>query len=200
MVLALRLPLLEGPLGGMDRVYRLHKWAGIGAALAAIVLGRQRRQRHPQSPVGRAGRRRPKSCWPGSPTCAAPPKTSVNGRFTCWAMVASLCSHVAGLPPLARAAPRHAADLPGPGPAQRGAAAPSLMAAPLGWLMGGLIALGSLARCGRWRCGWGCATHTTGRIYSVRVLGSGGARPIEVICALPSSWPGHRSGQFAFVR
>ena len=37
MVLALRLPLLEGPLGGMDQVYRLHKWAGIGAALAAIA-------------------------------------------------------------------------------------------------------------------------------------------------------------------
>ena len=37
MVLALRLPWLERPLGGMDQVYRLHKWAGISAALAALL-------------------------------------------------------------------------------------------------------------------------------------------------------------------
>ena len=37
MLLALRLPLLDRVLGGMDQVYRLHKWAGIGAALTAIV-------------------------------------------------------------------------------------------------------------------------------------------------------------------
>ncbi|WP_287983541.1 ferric reductase-like transmembrane domain-containing protein, partial [Diaphorobacter sp.] len=37
MVLALRLPWLERPLGGMDQVYRLHKWAGISAALTAVL-------------------------------------------------------------------------------------------------------------------------------------------------------------------
>ena len=37
MLLALRLPLLERPLGGMDQVYRLHKWAGVGAALTAVM-------------------------------------------------------------------------------------------------------------------------------------------------------------------
>ena len=37
MLLALRLPLLDRLMGGMDQVYRLHKWTGIGAALTAIV-------------------------------------------------------------------------------------------------------------------------------------------------------------------
>ena len=36
MLLALRLPLLERVMGGMDQVYRLHKWTGIAAALAAV--------------------------------------------------------------------------------------------------------------------------------------------------------------------
>ena len=35
MVLAVRPAWLEKPLGGLDKSYRLHKWAGIGA----IVLG-----------------------------------------------------------------------------------------------------------------------------------------------------------------
>ena len=37
MLLALRLPSLERPLGGMDQVYRLHKWAGIGAGVTALA-------------------------------------------------------------------------------------------------------------------------------------------------------------------
>ena len=37
MVLALRLPLIERPLGGMDQVYRLHKWAGMGAGITALL-------------------------------------------------------------------------------------------------------------------------------------------------------------------
>ena len=37
MLLALRLPLFDRALGGMDQVYRLHKWTGIAAALAAIA-------------------------------------------------------------------------------------------------------------------------------------------------------------------
>ena len=37
MLLALRLPLLDRLMGGMDQVYRLHKWTGIAAALTAIA-------------------------------------------------------------------------------------------------------------------------------------------------------------------
>lgn len=37
MLLATRPTWLEGPLGGMDRVYRTHKWAGLLAGLFAIL-------------------------------------------------------------------------------------------------------------------------------------------------------------------
>ena len=37
MLLALRLPLFDRLLGGMDQVYRMHKWTGIAAALTAIA-------------------------------------------------------------------------------------------------------------------------------------------------------------------
>ncbi|HNN08319.1 MAG TPA: ferric reductase-like transmembrane domain-containing protein, partial [Azospira sp.] len=37
MLLATRPAWLEGPLGGMDRIYRTHKWAGIlGVSFAAV--------------------------------------------------------------------------------------------------------------------------------------------------------------------
>ena len=39
MLLALRPVWLERPLGGMDRVYRLHKWAGILASAPAPRTG-----------------------------------------------------------------------------------------------------------------------------------------------------------------
>ena len=34
MLLALRLAWMDRALGGMDKVYRLHKWAGIGAIVS----------------------------------------------------------------------------------------------------------------------------------------------------------------------
>ena len=37
MVLATRPTVLERPLGGMDRIFRLHKWAGIAAAVFAAL-------------------------------------------------------------------------------------------------------------------------------------------------------------------
>lgn len=37
MILALRPRLLERPLGGLDKMYRLHKWFGIGALVLAVT-------------------------------------------------------------------------------------------------------------------------------------------------------------------
>lgn len=37
MVLALRLPVVERMVGGLDRVYRLHKWMGISAVTLALM-------------------------------------------------------------------------------------------------------------------------------------------------------------------
>ena len=204
MVLALRLPLLEGPLGGMDQVYRLHKWAGIGAALAAIAhWGAKEGSDILKALWGRAGRPPREELLAWFTDLRSPAKDIGEWAFyLLLAMVAlTLLTRLLAYRPwrvLHRAMPLiylalalHSVVLL---PA-------SLWAAPLGWLMGGLIALGSLAAL--WSlAGWvGLRRTHNGHIHSVRVLGSGGVHePIEVICALPSSWPGHRSGQFAFVR
>jgi predicted ferric reductase len=37
LILALRLPMLERVLGGLDKVYRLHKWLGIAALLCSVA-------------------------------------------------------------------------------------------------------------------------------------------------------------------
>jgi predicted ferric reductase len=37
MILAMRLPSIESLLGGLDKHYRLHKWLGISAVIAAVV-------------------------------------------------------------------------------------------------------------------------------------------------------------------
>ena len=77
----------------------------------------------------------------------------------------------------------------------------SFWAMPLGLLMGSLLALGSLAAL--WSlAGWiGLRRSHAARIHAVRLLGDGAPdAPVEVICAMPPSWPGHRAGPFAFVR
>ncbi len=47
LLLALRLPLLDRAPGGRKQVYRLHQWAGIGAAAltATVHWGRQSAER-----------------------------------------------------------------------------------------------------------------------------------------------------------
>ena len=55
MLLALRPAWLERPLGGMDRVYRLHKWAGIRRRRRR-ALADQVGQRSHEIPSGHAGR------------------------------------------------------------------------------------------------------------------------------------------------
>ena len=37
MILALRLKSLEPPLGGLDKMYRLHKWLGISAVILCVT-------------------------------------------------------------------------------------------------------------------------------------------------------------------
>ncbi|MEF8752147.1 MAG: ferric reductase-like transmembrane domain-containing protein [Candidatus Accumulibacter necessarius] len=57
LVLATRLPWLEAPLGGMDRVYRSHKWAGILAcAFAALYWLVEMSSDLLKAVIGRQGR------------------------------------------------------------------------------------------------------------------------------------------------
>ena len=203
MLLALRLPWVERPLGGMDQVYRLHKWAGIGAAITAILhWGAKESSGWIRALWGRAGRPARDAVLPWLTDTRGVAKDL--GEWAFYLLLAlvvlTLLTRLLSYRPwqlLHRAMPLlflalvfHTVALMPLG----------FWALPLGLLMGVLLALGSLAalwslagRIGRSR------THG-GRIHAVRVLGSGAAAPIEVICALPASWPGHRAGQFAFAR
>jgi predicted ferric reductase len=67
LVLATRLPWLEAPLGGMDRVYRSHKWAGILAcAFAALHWLVEMSSDLLKAVIGRQGRA-PKEKFNGLP-------------------------------------------------------------------------------------------------------------------------------------
>lgn len=79
MLLAVRPTWLEKPLDGLDRMYRLHKWAGI----LAIVLGLLHYLLGWAVPCWRASSpSRPRGPgWKPSSMCSAVrPRTSANGR------------------------------------------------------------------------------------------------------------------------
>lgn len=203
MLLALRLPLLERALGGMDQVYRLHKWAGMGAGITAVVhWAAKEGSDWIADAFGRAGR---------------PPREAVlawlaDGRglakdlgewafYLLLAMIAlTLLQRLLSYRPwrvLHRAMPLlylalvfHTVAL----------TPVSLWALPLGLLQATLLTLGSVAAL--WSlAGWiGQRRRHAARIHAVQRLGDGGDAPLEVVCALPASWPGHRAGQFVFVR
>lgn len=202
MLLALRLPFFEHALGGMDQVYRLHKWAGIGAAATAILhWGAKEGSGLIKALWGRAGKPAHEAVLPWLTDARGFAKDLGEWAFyLLLAMVAlTLLSRLLAYRPwrsLHRAMPLlflalviHAVAL----------MPLAFWAAPLGWLMGALLALGSVAAV--WSlAGWvGLARKHVGRIDAVQVLGDADA-PVEVICALPRGWPGHRAGQFVFVR
>jgi len=204
MLLALRLPWLERPLGGMDQVYRLHKWAGVGAAVTAILhWGAKESSGWLKTLWGTAGRPGRDAVLPWLADFRGTAKDLGEWAFyLLLAMVAiTLLTRLLSYKPwrlLHRAMPLLFLAL-----ALHTVALMPLdfWALPLGVLMGGLLALGSVAAL--WSlAGWvGQSRRHAGRIQAVRVLGDGGPQaPVEVICALPASWPGHRPGQFAFVR
>jgi predicted ferric reductase len=203
MVLALRLPLAERLLGGMDQVYRLHKWAGIGAALAAIAhWGAKESSDWIKALWGRAGRPAREAVLPWLTDARGFAKDLGEWAFyLLLAMVAlTLVSRLLSyrnwrvlhraMPVLFLALVLHSVAL----------MPLSFWALPMGLLMGGMLALGSLAAL--WSlAGWvGARRSHAARIHSVQRLGDGPDAPLEVVCAMPAAWPGHRAGQFAFVR
>ena len=81
MLLALRPAWLERPLGGMDRVYRLHKWAGILAVGAGAAHWLIKLASGPmKSLLGTQGRPARDLTLACSKAAAASPRTWVNGR------------------------------------------------------------------------------------------------------------------------
>uniref|UniRef100_UPI00333FD101 ferredoxin reductase family protein n=1 Tax=Castellaniella defragrans TaxID=75697 RepID=UPI00333FD101 len=204
MLLALRLPWMERPLGGMDQVYRLHKWAGIGAALTALLhWGADQSGSWIKAAWGRDGHpaREAVLSWFTDSRGFAKDLGEI-AFYLLIAMVAiTLLTRLLSYRPwrfLHRAMPLLFLALVFHSVALMPLA---FWALPLGLLMGALLALGSLAAVWSLAGRIGRARNHTGRIHAVHVLGDDGpTAPIEVICALPASWPGHRAGQFAFVR
>lgn len=198
MVLATRPPWLERPLGGMDRVYRLHKWAGILAITVAAghwlvemsddVL---------KALVGREGRL-PKEKYTGILEVLRKLAEDM-GEWAIYAALAMLAitlwkrfpyrnwRHLHRfMPVLYLMLAFHAALL----------APPVYWGRPVGLLLAVLLVAGvtaallSLAgRIGRRR-------RVAGTVAAIDQAAGDVA---EVRCQLGTGWRGHRPGQFAFI-
>ncbi len=210
LVLALRLPLLDRALGGMDRVYRLHKWTGIAAAVTAIGhWGAKELGGFIKDFWGRTGKPGHDDVWPWLTDSRGLAKDI--GEWAFYLLIAMVLLTLVtrlltyqhwrvlhrAMPLLFLGLAFHAVAL----------MPLALWALPLGLLMAPLLALGTLAALWSLAGYVGRPRRYAAQIESITALGALGAAgadktgaPLEVVCALPADWPGHRAGQFAFVR
>ncbi|WP_025137273.1 ferric reductase-like transmembrane domain-containing protein [Achromobacter sp. DH1f] len=198
MLLALRPAWLEGPLGGMDKVYRLHKWAGIFAVGASGAHWLAKLSSTPLKALagtdGRPARDAVLAVMEGSRGLAKD-----LGEWTIYALLIMLAIT------LWRRFPYHAWRL-----AHRAmpvaflalvlhtlALAPAYYwTGPTGLLLVPLMAGGAVAALLSLAGRVGQRRRVMGRVVSV-VSQPGGI--VDVTCDLGPQWPGHRAGQFAFV-
>lgn len=198
MVLATRPAWLERPLGGLDRIYRLHKWAGILAVgLAAVHWLVEMSDDVLKALVGREGRV-PKQHFSGL-LDAMRSLAEDMGEWAVYALLAMLVltlwkrfpyrpwRHLhRAMPALYLMVALHAVLL-----------APSTYwQQPVGALMGLLLAggvVGVVLSLGGWI---GRGRQMAGEIVAVHSREGG---TTEVRCRVQGEWPGHRAGQFAFV-
>lgn len=197
MVLATRPVLLERPLGGMDRIFRLHKWAGILAAVfAALHWLIEMSDDLIKATWGRAGR--PDEVGYGGLFEALRDAGEDVGEFAIYLVLAMVVLSLWKRFPykfwrhLHRAMPVfylllafHAAVL----------APPAYWTQPVGMLLAVLLAAGTAAsvvalagRIGRARRVQGVVTAVSSPAPDVT----------EIVCRL-DQWRGHQAGQFAFV-
>lgn len=203
MWLSLRQPWMERPLGGMDQVYRLHKWLGISATVSAVLhWGAKEAGGWIKASWGTAGR---------------PPRDAMlswlaDGRGQAkemgeWAFYALLVLLALTLwqrllpykpwrwlhrvmPVLYLALVWHSVVL----------LPLTYWQQPVGWLMAALMALGSVAALWSLLGRVGSSRRYAAEVHAVQLLGDKpGVDPLEVLCALPAQWPGHRAGQFVFA-
>ena len=204
MLLALRQPWMEKPLGGMDQVYRLHKWAGIAAAVTAVLhWGAKESGDWIKDIWGRAGHPAREAVLGWATDLRGPAKDLGEWAFyallvmvvvTLWqrllpykpwryvhrvmpVLYLLLAFHTVALLPLA------------------------LWTAPVGMLMGVLLAIGCAAAVWSLAGRIGRGRSYAARVHAVQLLGTQAGRdPLEVLCAMPQRWPGHTPGQFVFAR
>lgn len=198
MMLATRPAMLERPLGGMDRIFRLHKWAGILAAVfAALHWLVEMSDDVIKSIYGRTGR--PAHDEFGGLYELLRDAGEEVGEFAIYLVLAMVVlslwkrlpykfwRHVhRAMPVFYLLLAFHAAVL----------APPSYWTQPVGVLLALLLAGGTVAslialagRIGRHRKVQGVVTAVSSPAPDVT----------EIVCRLDDAWPGHQAGQFAFI-
>ena len=198
MVLATRPVILERPLGGMDRVFRMHKWAAILATVfAALHWLIEMADDLVKDLFGRVGRSDHME-FSGLYERLRDPAEEL-GEFAIYLLLGlvllslwkrfpyKVWRHLhRAMPALYLALAFHSAAL----------APPAWWTRPVGLLLMVLLASGSAA----------AVIALTGRIgrrhrVSGTVISIASPAPdvTEVVCRLDDAWRGHRAGQFAFV-
>lgn len=196
--LAARPAWLEGPLGGMDRMYRSHKWAGILAiAFAAAHWLIEMSDDVIKALVGREGRL-PKEKYAGFMEVLRDLGEDM-GEWAIYAVLAMLAITLwkrfpyrrwrvlhQAMPLIYLMLAFHAAML----------APQHYWSRPTGWLLA-LLMLGGI---------YGSLYSLAGRIGRSRqvdgeivAIEHTGPDVVAVRCLLADGWPGHRPGQFAFI-
>ena len=198
MYLATRPAWLEAPLGGMDRIYRTHKWAGILAvSFAAVHWLAEMSDDVIKAMIGRAGRL-PKEKFVGLLEILRDLAKDM-GEWAIYALLAMLVITLwkkfpyrtwrilhRAMPALYLMLALHAALL----------APTAYWAQPVGALLAGLLVAGVYGAIRSLLNGIGRAREARGQIIAVE---HPAADVTTVRCRLDPGWRGHRPGQFAFV-
>ncbi|HVZ00845.1 MAG TPA: ferric reductase-like transmembrane domain-containing protein [Dongiaceae bacterium] len=205
MILALRPRWLESPLGGLDKMYRLHKWLGITALVVAIIhwmwsqaprwavkLG----WLEPRGRGARAAIADPVQAFLGSLHGTA----EGWGEWAFYAAVVLIALALIQYFPYGLFYKTH-----------RLLAAAYLVLvfhavvliefgywmSPIGWAMALLLASGAWAAVVVLLRRVGASRQVQGRIASLHYYP--GVKVLETEIEVPQGWPGHKAGQFAFA-
>ncbi len=198
MVLATRPTWLEPLFGGMDRIYRVHKWAGILAiGFAALHWLVEMSDELIKALWGREGRL--SSEHGGDVLEAMRDVAEELGEFAIYALLAMLVLTLwkrfpfkfwrylhKGMPALYLALAFHAAFL----------APPDYWTQPVGLMLAVMIVAGVLASVLALAGRIGQRHRASAVVESVH---EPGPSITEVTCRLDAAWRGHRPGQFAFA-
>lgn len=197
MLLATRPAWLERPLGGLDRVYRLHKWAGIlGVGLGAVHWLIKQSSGTLKSLIGSAGRP-PKIKYDGLVEVLREFADDM-GEPALYLALAMLVVAVwrrfpyhlwrelhRAMPVLYLMLAVHAAML----------APPGYWRQPVGTLLAAALAVGVVSSAISLLGLIGRRRQFNGSVIALKAQDG----IAEIRCRLDRQWPGHRPGQFAFI-